>query len=260
MQVPRDSKMPLDWIQRACTMNPVKKLLDDKTGQFVGNYSTGPVRLAWTKDLLMPKKTDPTPEFPQGKDRWSCTVLFPPGVDLSILVQASNEMALATWPENMTAAGFNWAGLQSPWSDQMAKASQYKGYTPGAWMFNTATYYPPRLVDPMMNDIVDEQKRVYAGVWAILAVNCYPYGNIKRAGPTKKGVGFGLQSTVLIADDEAFTGGGLDPRAAFKGINIDKTQSPAAMFAATQPIMPPAGGVAPPMDNMAEMRRLGLIT
>lgn len=251
MQVPRDSKMTLDWVQKVCTMNPVKKLLDPTTGQFVGNYSTGPVRLAWTKDLQTPKKTD------DGKDRWSCTVLFPPGVDLSILVQASNEVALATWPENMTAAGFNWAGLQSPWSDQMAKASQYKGYTPGAWMFNTSTYFQPRIVDVNMNDIVDD-KRLYAGVWAILAVNCYPYGNVKRAGPTKKGVGFGLQSTVLIADDEPFGGAGLDPRAAFKGINIDKGASPAAMFSATTPIMPPVGGVAAP-NSMDEMRRLGLI-
>lgn len=251
MQVPKDSKMPLDWVVKACTQNPAQKLLDPVTGQFVGNYSTGPVRLAWTQDLLKGKAND------QGTVKHGCTVLFPPGVDLGVLVAASNEAAAAAFPENMTSQGFRWDNLQSPWHDQFEKASKYSGYTPGAWFFNVGTNFPPRLVDTNMNDIVDE-KRLYAGVWAILAVNVYAYGNVKRAGPTKKGVSFGLQSTVLIADDTPFGGAGLDPRAAFKGIKIDSSVNPAAAFGA---IMPPTSGPTPPgADPMAEMRRLGLIT
>ena len=250
MQVPKDSKMPLEWIQKACTQNPVMKLLDPTSGQFVGNYSTGPVRLAWTHGLRTPQKND------AGNDKYGCTVLFPPGVDLSILVAAVNECGAANFPENMTPQGFRWDNLQSPWHDQFEKHTKYSGYTPGAWFFNVGTNFLPRIVDTNMNDIVDD-KRIYAGVWAILAVNVYPYGKVKRQGPTKKGVSFGLQSTVLIADDTPFGGAGLDPKAAFKGINIDSSVNPAAAFGQiTPPSSPQPGG---PVDVNAEMRRLGMI-
>ena len=250
MQVPKDSKMPLDWVQRACTQNPVQKLMDGTTGQFVGNYSTGPVRLAWTKDLITAKPTD------QGDDRWGCTVLFPPGVDCTPLVTASNEAAAIAFPENMSPQGFRWYGLQSPWHDQFEKANKYSGYTPGAWFFNVSTRFQPRIVDTMMNDIVDLNTRLYAGVWAIMAVNCYAYGNGQRKGPTKKGVAFGLQSTVLIADDTPFGGGGMDPRAAFKGIKIDSNVNPAAAFGK---ITPPAASPTTGIGDQALMRQMGLI-
>lgn len=253
MQVPRDSKMPLEWIQKVCTANPVKKLLDPKTGQFVGNYSTGPVRLAWTKNLLVPQKSD------DGKEKYSVAVLWPGGVDLSPLVQAVNECAAINWPENVQNGQFNWAGLLSPWHDQMEKAAQYKGYTPGAFYVTAGTYFKPRIVDLNMNDIVDVDNRLYGGVWAILAVNVYAYGKVRRpgSGPTKKGVSFGLQSTVLIGDDEKFSGGGLDPKAAFTGIKIDNQTNIAAAFggAITPPVAPLTGGPSPE----DQLRALGLL-
>jgi len=253
MQVPRDSKMPLEWIQKVCTDNPVKKLLDPKTGQFVGNYSTGPVRLAWTKGLVEAQKND------DGKEKYSVTPLVPPGVDLSVLVQAVNECAALNWPENMNNGQFSWAGLSSPWHDQAEKAATYKGYTPGAFTFNCGTYFKPRIVDINMNDIVDLDNRLYGGVWAILAVNVFAYGKIKRPGGKagKKGISFGLQSTVLIGDDEKFSGGGLDPKAAFKGIQIDNSTNIAAAFNGpiTPPVAPLTGGPSPE----DQLRALGLL-
>lgn len=253
MQVPRDSRVTLDWIQRACTHNPVKKLVDPQTGKFEGNYSTGPVRLTWTQHLFKPQTGD------SGNDKYSVTPLWPPGVDLTPLIVAANEAGYAGYPDHMTSQGFQWAGLQSPWHDQLEKAGKYKGYTPGAWYVNAGTYFPPRIVDPHMNDIVEE-KRVYPGVWAILAINAYPYGHKPMAGrPTKKGVSFGLQSTVIIGDDDILGGGGLDPKKAFQGLNIANTTNIAASFAASGPIMPPTSSPSSVPNSMDELRRLGLI-
>lgn len=246
MQVPNNSKLPLDWVQRACSQNPIVRLMADD-GQPTENYSTGPVRLSWTDQLFKARKTD------QGTDKFGCTILWPGGVDLSPLVAAANAAGYVGFPENMTANGFNWAGLQSPWHDQLEKASKYKGYTPGAYYINVGTQFQPRIVDTKMNDIVDP-KRVYPGVWAICAVNAYPYGHVKGRGPTKRGVAFGLQSTVIIADDEILGGGGLDPRKAFKGINVQSNFNPAAQFTGT--VLPPS---VAPSDPNAELRRLGLI-
>lgn len=249
MQVPRSSRMTLDWIQRACQQNPPKKIMDPSTGQFTGSYSTGPVRLSWTDQLFKPRKND------AGVEQYGVTCLFPPSVDLSLLFQATNEAGMSGWPDNMTANGFQWAGLQSPWHDQAEKANKYKGYTPGAYYFNTSTQFKPRIVDPSMNDIVDEN-RVYPGVWAILAVNCYPYGNRPTPGrPTKKGVSFGLQSTVIIADDEKLGGAGLDPKKAFAGIDLQGSTNIAAAFNVTPPI-----GTTQPPSAQDELRRLGLIS
>lgn len=240
MQLMNTSRMPLDWVQKVCTQNPIIRLTDD-AGQPTQNYSTGPVRLSWTDQLFDPKKDE------QNRDKYGVTALFPPGVDLSPLVTAANEAGYVGFPENMTGAGFAWHGLTSPWHQQEEKMLKYKGYTPGGYYINVGTYYPPRIVDPKMNDIVD-RKRVYAGVWAILAVNAYPYKNKKR------GVSFGLQSTVIIQDDEVLGGGGLDPRRAFKGINVQSTYNPAAAFAGT--VTPPT---VTPGDPNAELRRLGLL-
>jgi len=172
-------------------------------------------------------------------------------------------VAVGGWPEFMTPQGFPWqaAGIESPWHDQMKKAHQYKGYTPGAWFFNVGTYFQPRIVDTAMNDIIDP-KRVYPGVWAILAVNPYEYGKIKRQGPTKKGVSFGLQSTVIIGDDEVLGGGGVDPKKAFAGINIQANVDVGKAFGGLMnpgPVSPPVAPNGSGPASLDEMRRLGLI-
>lgn len=250
VSVPKDSRVTQEWLTTVCQNNPIKRLVDPETGQPTNNFSTGPVRLTWTNQLFEPRKND------AGNLNYGCTPLFPPGVDLTVLIQASQEAGAVGYPQNMTSQGFQWAGLQSPWHDQLEKAAKYKGYTPGAWYFNVSTQFAPRIVDPRMNDIVD-QKRVYPGVWAILAVNAYPYGNRPMPGrPTKKGVSFGLQSTVIIGDDEILGGGGLDPKKAFAGINITSGTNIGASF---------TGAITPPMSSPStvpstdELRRLGLI-
>lgn len=252
LAVPKDSRMTLEWVTKACTQNPPAKIFDDK-GAFTGNYMTGPVRLSWTKWLHEKQKNEES-----GRETYSVVPLFPPGADLSVLNMAVTEAAAAAFPQNMTAQGFVWHGIGSPFHDQAEKTLKYEGYTPGAIYFNTSTEFPPSIVDPNMNPIVDKT-RVYPGVWGMLAVNCYAYGDRPKPGRPafKKGVSFGLQSVVIIGDDQNIGGGGaIDPRKAFAGIKLDHAVNVAAGFGV--PTAPIAGAPAGPM-SIEDMRRMGLV-
>lgn len=245
VSVPKDSRMSLDWLQRACAQNPVSKIMDDK-GQFTGNYLTGPVRLSFPN--LFKKKAGTQAG---ARETFNVAVLMPPGQDKTVLDQAVTECAMQAFPDNKTAAGFVWYGLQSPFHDQAEKTLKYEGYTPGAIYFNSSSEFKPRIVDPNMNDIIDEA-RVYPGEWAMLAVNPYSYNNMK------KGVSLGLQSVVIIGDDTNIGGGGqVDPRKAFAGIKLDAATNVAAGFG-----VPVAGVAVPPAgqeSNMDALRRMGLL-
>lgn len=246
ISLPKDSRQTLDWLTRACAQNPISKIMDDK-GQFTGNYMTGPGRLSFPS--LFKKKPA---SGAGGRDTFQTAFLFPPGVDKTLLDQAVTECAMQHFPQNMTAQGFVWYGLHSPFHDQAEKTLKYEGYTPGAISFNTGSEFKPRTVDPNINDIIDEA-RVYPGVWAMLAVNVYPFGHNKPL--PKKGISLGLQSVVIIADDQNIGGGGqVDPRKAFAGIKLDAATNVAAGFG-----VPVAGQVPTQPTNMDALRALGLI-
>ena len=186
---------------------------------------------------------------PNARETFNTAILFPPGVDYSPLSEAVNACAISEFKENMTPQGFVWYGLKSPFHDQAEKTLKYKGYQAGAVYFGSSSEYKPRTVDPGMNDIIDET-RVYPGVWAIVAVNPYPFNNVS------KGVSLGLQSVMIIADDDNIGGGGaVDPRAAFAGVKIDATVNVAAGFG----VPPPTGAVPVVETNEQMLRRMGLL-
>lgn len=249
VSVPKDSKMSLDWLARACAQNPVCKIMDPATGAFTGNYSTGPVRLSFAN--LFKKKAPSTRGAPgtgPGRETFNTQILWPPGVDYTALNQAVTECAADKFKSNMTAQGFVWYGLKSPFHDQAEKSLKYQGYTPGAVYFGSSSEYKPRVVDPNMNDIIAEE-RVYPGVWAIVAVNPYAFDNVS------KGVSLGLQSVMIIADDTNIGGGGaVDPRQAFAGIKLDATVNVAAGFG-----VPPVTGAPVGETNDQMLRRMGLL-
>lgn len=243
IQVPKDSRMSLDWVTRACMQNPVGPIYDDK-GQMTGNYSTGPVRLSFPNLFTMTK-----PKRGNGRETYNVAGLWPPGVDITALSQAATACAADAFKQNITPAGFVWDGLESPFHNQLIKTTQYQGYTPGAVFFNAKSGFKPRIVDPNMNDIIDEN-RVYPGVWAIVAVNLFAFNNMT------KGVSIGLQSVMIIADDTNIGGGGqVDPRKAFAGVKIDATVNVAKGFGVPAPV-----GAAPVQQTtMDDLRRMGLL-
>lgn len=251
-----DSKIDPRWVEENMRLNPPRRLES-------GVIFSGPVRLSFP-NVFRPGK--PSQEGAEGK--YGAALLFPPGTAMDVFSAAWHEAARAAFPKNFDASGHP-SGLHSPFHDQREKAVGAKplaGYTPGAIFLNVSSKFKPTVVDPSQNLIVDED-RVYPGVWAFAGLNVYTYND-----PRKKGVGFGLQTLMIIADDVRLAGGGGDPRKDFEGIKLTAQSNVAAQFDAaprvaqprTDPIMPSGGHVgAPgplPISSVSddEMRALGL--
>lgn len=246
----RDSRLPDDWIERAVADNPIVKIVDPKTGQWSGNIRTCPVRLSYFNNALFvaQKRTDD-----KGQPRpptFEVQMLFPPCATAQIeAVMVPEVLAVekARFPQNIDPATGRSFGLHSPFRDQGEKR-QYGGYTLGAVVITGQTQYKPQIVDSAGNPIVDES-RAYPGVWALVSVNLFHYG-ISPPRP-KKGVSFGLQAVMLIADDDKLGGGAVDAKTQFVGVKIDAKFDPAGAFGASRPPPPaPPGGLlranAPP--------------
>lgn len=240
----KDSKISAAYLDKLIADNPVKAVVDVKTGLPNGNFLTGPTRLSFCDQLFKSKPND------QGVEQFGTSFLFPLGVILDVLSQAATQAVSVTFPQNMTANGFNWSGIHSPFHDQGEKTAKYSGYLPGAYYFGSSTLFKPRVVDLNMNDIVDE-KRVYPGVWAIGAVNTYTYNK------KKKGVGFGLQSVIIIGDDSNIGGGkGGNPAADFAGIAVQQNTKISDAFTSAVAGVMPLPGMQSAED---QMRAMGLM-
>lgn len=235
MTTMRDSRMPADWIARSVAANPIRQLEN-------GNYISGPVRLAFI-NFFEPKKGQS--DDGSSKESYQCAALLPPGAEggiNSVLYAAWYHEAKRIFPNNFRPDGQPF-GLHWPFHLCDDK-QQYAGYTPGLYYVNLSSQFKPQVVDSAMNPIVDPA-RVYPGVWAILALNIYSYG-VSPPRP-KKGLSFGLQNVMLIADDEKLAGGGTDPEQDFAGVQIDARYDVAAAFGGVPGAPPPPpSSVMPP--------------
>ena len=231
----KDSTLDPRWLAEMMQRNPITKTEN-------GNFTTGPVRLAFP-NIFKPsdKKSDSG-----APGKYGATILFPFGADLRVLADEWARVAREAFPSNWVNG--QPVGLHSPFHDQIEKtagAKVYAGFTPGAVYLNVSSNYKPQVVDGGMNPVVDES-RVYGGVWAIVSVNAYSYKPTKgQAGKT--GVGFGLQSVVIIADDQKLGGQGSDPRKDFAGISISASSDIAGKMAGLpgQPAGAPAQSIMP---------------
>lgn len=234
-----NSRLPDDWLARTVAANPCRKLPD-------GNLITCPVRLGFVH-LVKPnpnaKNDDGTPKT---NPSYEVTALFPPGgmeQINAVFWPEVHAMLRSGFPQNFNAQGQPF-GLHIPWRMQDEK-QQYTGYTPGLPFIRATTQYKPPIVDSAMNPIVDES-RVYAGVWALLVLNLFEFG---RSPPRpKKGCSFGVQSVMLIADDEKLAGGAPDPSKVFQGVKVEARFDAAAAFGGQVPGAPPPppGAILPP--------------
>lgn len=234
MSAMKDSQVGDDWIKEACQRNPVQRVIDPKTGQPNGNILTGPVRLAFCDTLFTPKAAQAG-----GKEKFGTMALYTPYTDFTILYEEYYKVLGATFPEYYVpdaAGGGAYHGLDSPFHDQAAKI-KFGGFTPGLTYINHTSNYMPQVVDPQGN-IVTDRAKAYAGAWAILAINAYPYG--KNPPQPRKGVAFGLQQVMVIGDDTKLAGGAPDPRVTFAQVNVKPpVVAPAAAFGQAPPGAPP---------------------
>lgn len=235
--VMKDSIVGDAWIKAACEANPVQQVLDPATGLPNGNWLTGPVRLVFCDSLFEAKpqmRSDPN-----SAKKHSTGALFTPYTNMQPFWDEYYRVCASDFAEfwNPHLNPPQYAGIDNPIADQGYKAGKYSGYTPGLWSTTMSSNYKPPIVDPRMNPIVDE-KKVYAGVWAIIAFNTYASGKkFPRKGPR-----FGLQSIVIIGDDKVLSGGAPDAKAQFGAIKVSApvAVSPAAFG------QPPAGGPGAP--------------
>lgn len=237
MALMKDSKLDENWLRQMIANNP-PSLREN------GNIVSGPVRLAFT-NLLRPGK----PGKDQTEGKFGAAVLFTPGANMQPYSDMWTRTARQYFPTYFDQSG-NPHGLHSPFHDQQEKAFGQKplaGYTPGCIHFTASSKFKPAVVDMNQNPIVDEAQ-LYSGMWAIVACNVYHYG-LSPPQP-KKGVSFGLQTVMKIADDVRLVGGGGDPKADFGHIKITAQSNIAAKFdglpgAAGQPasvLLPGMGG------------------
>lgn len=198
-----NTRMSDEWIKRAVGDNPIV-LLDN------GNYRTCPVRLSFPNIFHMskPKKANINPSY-------GANLLFPTCADLKPLEAAVVAVLKEKCPDALSTDPRKKVKVKLPFLDQ-ADMLKYDGYTEGArYIIATSKQNKPPVVDTRQQHVTDESK-VYPGVWAICTVRPFWYDV-----DVNKGVSFGLQSVMIVADDESLGGGSENIADAFSGVKID---------------------------------------
>lgn len=164
-----------------------------------GNILTCPVRLSFPT-LFKPKAVEDGQE-----PKYSVSLLFPKGADISLLREAAKHCAVGKF--GAKAGSMN---LHSPFRDQADK--QFEGYEPGCVYFNATSKQRPgvKLRDARTDATEDD---IYPGCWALVTVR--PFAFESKA---KKGVSFGLQNVMKLAEGERFGGGGARAEEEFEAI------------------------------------------
>lgn len=212
---PEDAKSDksAEWVAKQLAALPVTFV------EATGNYRTCPVRISFPS-LFQPKKGEDS-----GKEKYSVNILFPAGADLALLRKAAGEKAREKWSNAGQPGG---PSLHSPFRDQGERS--YDGYTAGSVFMACYAERQPPVVDIRGVPIIEAEadKKVYPGAWALVTIRPFVF-DVKM----KKGVSFGLQSVMIIADDIRLGGGGANPGADFAGVNLGELASdlqPADLF------------------------------
>lgn len=209
--VMRNSIVGDQWIYAAAQAIPIQRVLDEKTGQPTGEILTGPVRLAFCDLFELPK---PTARIKNDNPKFGTMALFHPWYGQfggNILQEEYYAVVGKEYPEHYDQQTGQYYGLYSPFRKQEEKL-KFGGFTPGLMFMTCTSKFKPPVVDSRGNPIIDPSK-VYPGVWAVLSINAYPIKDDR-----KKGAAFGLQSVMLIGDDEPLGGGPADPNKTFGGV------------------------------------------
>lgn len=217
-----ESDMDPAWVEKVWANNPCTKIMD-ANGVFTGNYRTGPVRGSFVNVF---KRGKPVPPATEGK--YGADLLFPPAADLSVLKAAAMEEALKKWPDaGKTDEHGNNIGpqLRTPFRQQREKA-KHAGYMKtdgGIFLSCTADQQQPFIRDVRGAPITEEGKAA-GGNWFFGIIRPFAYDK-----GVNKGVAFGLQGLLYIAEDKKLGGSGGDPLAAVAGIQIDTSAQAAAV-------------------------------
>ena len=204
MTLMADTNMTDEWIKKACERNPIR-VLDS------GNILLCPTRGSF---LNLFERSRPIPPATEGS--YGGNLIFPTCADLSVLEKAVIEVLKEKCPDALSSDPKKRVKVKSPFKDQ-GDMLKYDGYVEGGKFISaTSKKNRPVLVDARQQIVTDETL-VYPGVWVVCTVRPFWYDK-----GVNKGVSFGLQSVMLVADDKNLGGGGGGNVAAdFAGVNID---------------------------------------
>ena len=206
----QDTNMTDEWIARVVKNNPFTQL-------DTGDVRTCPVRLSFP---FIFTKAKPVEEGKEGA--YSAALVIPTMADLTVLYKAAENAVLAQWPKAGQPGG---PKVKAPFLKQ-DEMLQYGGFSPGGIYIRAVAYENrPPVYNQQLAPIVDPAK-VYPGVWAVCTVRAFTYDK-----GVNKGVSFGLNSVMIVADDKPLGGSVSSPANDFAGVQIDAEVNPAGMFA-----------------------------
>jgi hypothetical protein len=154
-----------------------------------GNVRTSPVRLSFANGLFKAKAVE------EGKEKkYSVSLLFPVGADLSILYNIANTAAVEKFKDPSRVK------LKSPFLRQ--DDEPYDGYQDGGVYLRVTSpeAQQPQCIDLQGRRLLSETD-CYSGCWALATLRGFAYDK-----GVNKGVAFGVQNIVKIADDDRFSG------------------------------------------------------
>lgn len=130
-----------------------------------------------------------------GKDEYSLMAIFGKDVDLTAMRDAAKAAAEQKWGTDPSKI----PKLRSPFRDQGEKRKNGvlpPEYEDGAIFCNFKSHRAPGIVDQEVQHVNDEA-RVYAGVYLRATVNAYAYDS-----KGNRGVSFGLENIQIVRDGE----------------------------------------------------------
>ena len=204
MTLMADTNMTDEWIKKACERNPIR-VLDS------GNILLCPTRGSF---LNLFERSRPIPPATEGS--YGGNLIFPTCADLSVLEKAVIEVLKEKCPDALSPDPKKRVKVKSPFKDQ-GDMLKYDGYVEGGKFISATSKKNRPVVVDARQQIVTDETLVYPGVWVVCTVRPFWYDK-----GVNKGVSFGLQSVMLVADDKNLGGGGGGNVAAdFAGVNID---------------------------------------
>ena len=204
MTLMADTNMSDEWIEKTIRNNPTR-VLDS------GNILLCPARGSF---LNLFERSRPIPPATEGT--YGGNLIFPTCADLKVLEQSVIDVLKEKCPDALSSDPKKRVKVKSPFKDQ-GDMLKYDGYVEGGKFISaTSRKNKPTLVNARQQIITDDSL-VYPGVWVVCTVRPFWYDK-----GVNKGVSFGLQSVMLVADDKNLGGGGGGNVAAdFAGVNID---------------------------------------
>lgn len=165
--------------------------------------------------IVYPNLFEPTQVKGQGKAKYRLSLLIPRKADISVLIDAIDELA-----KDNLGSKFK----STKWRNPLLKVSDEPRFSEldaeFSWMIRPNSDNRPEVRSPAMRMIDSEQgaDEVYGGRWGRASINPYWYSADKSPVP---GVGLGLANVQLLDHDDPLGGGRVSADAEFEAVGDD---------------------------------------